>query len=475
MTTPMEQSPKQQAIELIKSAKTVLVMGHQGGDGDSLGSTVALTLALRKLGKQVQGLASDPVPGYLQFLPTASELTDTIGKADSDFVISVDTSAVEIDKLGYKNHADERKLNIVIKTKSGQLEPGNVSFGESGPQADLIIVLDTNDIERVGSLYTKYQQLFYKTPIINIDHHPGNAYFGKVNWVDLAATSTAEILVSLVEALSQTPREDGSKGNLLDADIATALLTGLTTDTGSFQNTNTTPKSFTVAAQLVASGARQQEIVQHIYKTKPLSTLKLWGKILSNIQFEPDHRFVYSTASAADLSHFGAAESETSGVIDELLKTVPGIDFALLLSEKHEGLYGSFRGVNPEVSVSEIAGLFAGGGHKMAAAFRLPGGSLADNEAAVIDKIKAYQKGERPSQPTTPAPTSPSEPTSLESIEETSPVSGATPATAGTVVSPTPLASSTDTADQSTKDQATIPTVESLLAEEPAATPAPVV
>lgn len=395
----VEQTPKQQTIELIKSAKRILIMGHQSPDGDSLGSTLALTLALRKLGKETVAVAADPVPAIFKFLPGSGEVTDKL-EVQSDFVISIDTSGVEIDKLGYKNHADQRKLNIVIKTNSGQLTPERVSYGAAGASADLIIAVDTNDVGRLGSIYEKYSQVFYKTPIVNIDHHPGNAYFGKVNWVDLTATSTAEILVSLVEALSQLPRAEGEKsadvaggksGSLLDADIATLLLTGLTTDTGSFQNTNTTPKSFTVAAQLVAAGARQQEIVQHIYKTKPLSTLKLWGKILSGIHDESSARFVYSTVSATDFKTFDASESETSGVVDELLKTVPGIDFALLLSEKKEGLYGSLRGVNLDVSVSDIAGLFGGGGHKMAAAFRIANGSLADNEQEVIAKIKEYQ------------------------------------------------------------------------------------
>src|SRR5690606_17299841 len=176
-----------------------------------------------------------------------------------------------------------------------------------------------------------------------------------------------------------------------------------TTDTGSFQNSNTTPKSFTVAAQLVAAGARQQEIVQHIYKTKPLSTLKLWGKILGNIREEREARFIYSTVAATDFSAFGAEGSETSGVVDELLKTVPNIDFALLLSEKREGLYGSLRGVNKAVSVADIAKLFGGGGHEMAAAFRIPNGSLADNEREIVSNIRNHQLGTK-NQPTNTAP-----------------------------------------------------------------------
>lgn len=435
----MDQTPKQQAIELLRAAKRVLVMGHQNPDGDAIGSVLAMTLVLRKLGKEVTPLCADPVPPTFQFLPSTSELTNSI-KGSSDFVITLDTSAVAVDKLGYKNYPETKTLNIVIKTNQGQLTPEMVSFGGGAPSVDLILVLDTNDVERLGALYTAHTDLFYKTPIINIDHHPGNDYFGKVNWVDLAATSTAEILVSLIEALAA-----GSKGEqpqtLLDPDIATLLLAGITTDTGSFQNTNTTPKSFTVAAQLVAAGARQQEIVQYIYKTKPLSTLKLWGKILSSIQEDRESRFIWSSASAADFKNAGAAESETSGVVDELMKAIPNIDFALLLSEKKDALYGSLRGVNTELSVADVAGLFGGGGHEMASAFRIPGGSLADNESEVLTKIRDFQaKRLKPGVSSTPiisepSPSAPAEIPSAESLGVvTQPPSSATTPTAA----PTP-------------------------------------
>ncbi|MBI4022639.1 DHH family phosphoesterase, partial [Candidatus Berkelbacteria bacterium] len=249
----MEQSPKQQTVELLKRAKRVVVMAHQSPDGDGIGSMLALVLALRKLGKEAQALCADPVPAVFEFLPATAEVTDQLSGSSDEFVITLDTTTVAVDKLGYKNYPDEKQLRIVIKTKQGQITEPLLSFSAGGAAADLIVVLDTNDVERLGSIYPRYADLFYKTPIVNIDHHPGNDYFGKVNWVDLAATSTAEMLVALLESLSG----QGEKA-LLDADIATLLLTGITTDTGSFQNTNTTPKSFTVAAQLVAAGARQQ-------------------------------------------------------------------------------------------------------------------------------------------------------------------------------------------------------------------------
>jgi phosphoesterase RecJ-like protein len=391
----MEQTPKQQTVELVRNAKKIIVFSHHNPDGDALGSALALTLALRKLGKEVTVANSDPVPNTFKFLPAQEQIVSELATS-GEFVISVNTNGIEVDKLGYKNVVEEQKLNIVIKTNKGAITQDLLTFKSSGASADLIFVLDTNDVDRLGSIYDRYTGLFYETPIINIDHHPGNDYFGKVNWIDLTATSTCEILVSLLESLSTLAKPAGAEAaaktpSLIDADIATLLLTGLTTDTGSFQNTNTTPKSFTVAAQLVAAGARQQEIVQHIYKTKSLSTLKLWGKILSGVQYDPTHRFLWSTVSGTDFTAFGASETETTGVVDELLKSAPNIDFALLLSEKSQGLYASLRGVNKMVSVAQIAELFGGGGHEMAAAFRIPNGSLGENESEVIEKIRAFQ------------------------------------------------------------------------------------
>jgi phosphoesterase RecJ-like protein len=380
----MELTPKQQTIELLRSSQNILILTHQNPDGDALGSMIALSMVLKKIGKTPSAYCFDPIPGIYQFLP----ISDSISKETSfakDFVISLDTSRVKVDKLGYKNETQENKLNIVITPLKGSFKPEDVSFNSGSSKFDLIIVLDSPDLERIGPFYDNNMELFYETPVINLDHHAGNDYFGKVNWVDLTATSTAEILVALIESLSR-------EKPLLDVDVATALLTGIIVDTGSFQNANTTPKSFTVAAQLVAAGGRQQEIIRHVFKTKSLSTLKLWGKILSNVTEEPAYRFVWSKITKEDYINAGADESASSGIIDELLKTAPNIDFALLLSEKMDGLHGSMRSASTGIDVSVIANMFSGGGHAAAAAFSLTGKSLIDSQDEILNKVRTYQK-----------------------------------------------------------------------------------
>ncbi|EKD57043.1 MAG: hypothetical protein ACD_58C00016G0002 [uncultured bacterium] len=379
----MELTPKQQIVELVNNSKKILVLTHVNPDGDAIGSTLALVMGLRKLNKEVVAACQDVVPNALNFLPETSEIKSDI-QNQRDFIISINTTNAKVDKLGYKQNPVENRLDIVITPKSGEFSQGDVTITPGAAKFDLIFVLDAPELERTGRIYDNNPDVFYEVPIINIDHHSGNDYFGRVNWVDLTATSTAEILVSLLESL-------GREKSVFDGEIATALLTGIITDTGSFQHNNTTPKSFTVAAQLVAAGARQQEIIQHIYKTKLLSTLKLWGKILSNIHEERKHRFVWSEVRIDDFRIFNAHESETSGVIDELLKTVPDIDFAILLSEKNDGLHVSLRGVGRGINVAELAQKFGGGGHELAAAFQIPGSSLADARDKILVQIKEVQ------------------------------------------------------------------------------------
>lgn len=380
----MELSPKQQIAELVKTNKKILILTHLNPDGDALGSILALGLVLTNLGKEVTAVCPSPIPESFKFLPSSGILKQSFD-GSKDFVISVDCSQTQVERLGYKNNPNEKKLNIVITPKKGTFSPEDLSFSYGIAKYDLIFVLDSSDLERLSSLYEDNSEIFYDTPVINIDHHPGNDYFGKVNWIDLTATSTAEILVSFLESL-------GREKSLLNEDIATCLLTGIITDTGSFQNQNTTPKSFTVSAQLVAAGARQQEIIQNVFKTRKLSTLKLWGRILNQIQHEPNQRFIWSKVSKADLDIFEANEEDTSGVVDELLKTVPQIDFALLLAERSGGVHGSLRGVGPGVSVAEIAKIFGGGGHELAAAFHIPNTTLLDVENEIISKLKDLQE-----------------------------------------------------------------------------------
>lgn len=377
-----ELSPKQQVVEALRNNKNFLILTHKNPDGDAIGSSLALYQTLKRLGKDAVIVCADETAAAFGFLSDISEIRKDCNSF-RDFVISLDTNAVKADKVMYK--VEGNKLQIIITPKNGEFTKESIAFPRGSYNFDTIIVLDCTDTDRLGNIYETNSDLFYEIPVVNIDHHAGNSNFGKINLIDLTSTSTAEILVSIIESLTGDPK-------FFDEKIATSLLTGIITDTNSFQNTNTTPKALTVAAQLVALGARQQEIIKNIYKTKQLSTLRLWGRALVNLKEEQEQGFVWSKIYKKDYQEVGASEDESAGLIDELLKTASGVDFALLLTEKNGDLHGSLRSSNRTTDVRKIAELFNGGGHVMASAFQLKGKSFDASGEEVIRKIKNYRK-----------------------------------------------------------------------------------
>lgn len=374
----MELSPKQQISELIKQSQRILVVSHKHAGGDAVSSMLAFERVLTKAGKEVSLVLSEKMDENLTFLPGIENIKRDITGA-RDLTIRISKDKFPIDKLSY-NEADGF-LNIVL-TPKGVLEKSNLEFVQGEFKYDLIFVLDTPDVERIDSVYDRYTELFFETPIVNVDHHSGNEYFGTVNMVDLTATSTAEILVSIIEAMGP--------GNF-DADVATCLLTGIIADTASFKNTNTTPKALTISAQMLAAGARQQEIIQNLYKTRPLSTLKLWGRLLSNMVYDQDHRMVISTISLADFTECGGSADDLHGVMDELLAKAPSTDVVLLLAETAKGkLTGKLKGMNGS-DVLVIAEAFGGSGQVLSAGFDILNATLASHLEQIVEKTRAIR------------------------------------------------------------------------------------
>jgi len=372
----METTPKQQTIAHVNQAKRILIVPGKP-DGDSIGSALALMQMLTKLGKEVGVVTLDEIPPYLQFLPGVTQIQKSVNSL-KDFIITLGSDGVEPDKLSY--NIVDGKLNIVISTKSGSYSAEHVSFATGSLRYDLIITLDAADFDQLGDIYKYHPQIFNEMPVVNIDHHASSANYGKVNLVDTGATSTGEILVGVGEAL----------GVEFDADIATGLLTGIISDTGSFQHANTTPKSLTVAAQMVGYGARQQEIIKHLFKTKPLASLKLWGRILSNIQFDNRLKLVWATVDYTTLQSMGVTGQDIGGLIDELMTSVPGSDIVVLLSEREPTLVSGSIRTSKQVDASVLAGILGGGGHPGAAGFKLSNTNIPGATEQLIAAVSRY-------------------------------------------------------------------------------------
>ena len=273
----MDQKLFQTIDSLIEKSQDILILTHMRPDPDGIGAALALSLVLKELGKKVTVAANEPISDTMSFLPATNSIQTILG-GNKDFVITLDCAKNTISKIKYS--AEDNRFHIIITPKDGEFAPADVTFGAGHNPFSLIIVLDTGNLEHLGPLYEKNVKLFFETPVINIDHHASNTDFGQVNLVNSTAASTTEILYDYLVYLE---KKMGKK--FITADVATLLLAGLITDTGSFQHANTSPRSLEVAAELLDLGARQQEIVKNIFKTKKLSTLKLWGIEIRRIDY----------------------------------------------------------------------------------------------------------------------------------------------------------------------------------------------
>ncbi len=376
----MEMPVLQQATALIQKANNILLLTHKKIDGDGVSSVIALTLVLQKLRKNVTAVCADTVPDVFTFLPSTHLLRQHLSST-KEIAISVRTKDLGVEKVRYTIEADH--VNFFLTSQKDTLNAKDITVMKGMHRYDLIIVLDTPDLESLGELYSQNVELFYRLPVINLDHHVNNTYFGKVNMVDITAASTTEMLMSLIPQLSEQP--------LINEDLATLLLTGIITDTGSFQNPNTTPSAFAAASRLVEYGARQQEIIKNIYKTKKLSTLRLWGQVLSNVKTDPVYRIVWSLLSQKELSQLNPTEDDMLSIIDTLLSNAPGAEIILLLVETSAGkTEGYVKTIAPSIDAGKMVQHFKGRGSYSEARLELPTG-LYQAETTVLDHISHLQ------------------------------------------------------------------------------------
>lgn len=319
----MELSPLQQAVELVNRSKNIIICLPVDPSSDAIASGLGLFLSLEKLGKRAKIVCSKfELPSGHGFLPKSDSIEKELSNV-RQFVIGLDVSRVSVEELSYA--ITDKKLNIYITPKDGFFEARDVTTSAGAYAYDCIVVIDAADLELLGDLAAKNAEFFYKTAVINVDHHPGNTHYGAVNIVDLTATSTSEIVFELVKALGF---------NVLDEQVATTLLTGIISKTKSFQTPSVTPRSLAIASHLIASGARREEIIDNLYQSKSISTLKLWGRALARVQQRFEGRFIYTLLGQQDFEKTGATEDDLPRVIDELIVNVPTAE---LIAMAYEG------------------------------------------------------------------------------------------------------------------------------------------
>jgi len=317
----MELPIDQQIFEQIRKSNKILIILPQNILADGLSAALGLRLFLNKLQKDVLVVSSGQAPENLKFLPGADALKNQIS-AGKSLVVTVDTTVKKLEEISYQT--TEAKAQIYLKAKGEEFAAQDLSFSTEKFPVDLIFVLGAKSLEDLGKLYEDNTDLFFETPKINIDNHADNEYFGQLNLVDITVSSVAEILAEVLQKYEE---------QLVDQDIATCLLLGIIFSTRSFQHVQTTPKAFLKASELVALGARQQEIIKNIYKTKSLPLLKLWGRALARMKILEVEKIVYSVLNLADFERAGAGEDELLSVLAEFIDNISGYKIIALLAE----------------------------------------------------------------------------------------------------------------------------------------------
>lgn len=232
---------------------------------------------------------------------------------------------------------------------------------ELPPPADyqLTALLGCGSLERHG--FPDWQPNL--AALLNIDHHPDNKMFGSVNLVNPSASANSEIVYGLIQKFNHP----------ISKAMATDLLTGIFTDTGGFRHASTTAEVLEITADLMRHGARIERISNYTFRNLEMAKLKAWAKALENSRFDEKQKMVYSIVTEEELAAIGAKPEHLEGVA-EILNTIPEANFSLLLKQRGDEIRGSLRSENYKgVDVSKIARSYGGGGHKLAAGFKLKG------------------------------------------------------------------------------------------------------
>ena len=217
-----------------------------------------------------------------------------------------------------------------------------------------VYVFDCGNSERLGDLEVL---ALNSTRVIVIDHHI-NPSFGDIQVIDSNAASTTQVLF----------REILSAKISIDKNIANCLMTGLITDTGRFQYSNTDNEVFEIASKLMLSGAELTSISDNIYGSIPMNAIKLQSEVLNRIELYKEEELVVSYVLQDDYLKYKIESSETDFLIDSI-RLVKESNIALLLKEQEDKSFkGSLRSRN-ELDVQQIASLFGDGGHKAASGF----------------------------------------------------------------------------------------------------------
>lgn len=318
-------------------------------------------------------VARDMAPALREELSHASNvLIGTHLNPDGDALGSALAMSLYLDTLKIQSeiichHEAPRNLRFLPHVNRVRFEPRDEKY-------DLGIILDLDSLERLGRTEPYFASC---QRLVVIDHHIPHAAPGDLRIVDTSASATALILTRLLIELKAK----------ISPEMATCLLTGIVTDTGSFRFRNTTPEALSLSAYLLECGGDLTLISEEVFQSKTLSSVKLLGHTLEVMRLACDNQIAWSALSARDFELAQARDEDTEGFVNEML-AVTSVQIAALMREPKPGKIRCSLRSRGNFDVAEVARHFGGGGHRNAAGCTLDM-PLEEAEARLVERLKA--------------------------------------------------------------------------------------
>ena len=210
-----------------------------------------------------------------------------------------------------------------------------------------------------------------------IDHHGTNTMYGDINFVNPDAPAAAQILIHIIQYF----------GVEIDKEIGTCILTGIITDTGSFQYQSTTPETFEFNADLLKRGVNVSEIYKRVLDTKSRASFELQKRANDRMEFYEDGKITFTYITKKDMEEVNAESGDHEGIVNEG-RAVEGVEVSIFLRETDKGYKASLRS-NSYVNVSDICIMFGGGGHVHAAGCTMSS-NLEQAKERILSQVKMY-------------------------------------------------------------------------------------
>jgi phosphoesterase RecJ-like protein len=295
MQNPTPSQPPADLLDILRRGTRFVIASHQRPDGDAIGSAMAMALALRALGKDATVVTDAIPPVFLQPFPAVA--------------------GIQIAQ-------------------------------EIGGVFDAALIMECGELSRTGV------RGLDRSPVVNIDHHPGNKDYGAINWVDETAAACGELVFTLIEAI----------GAPLTRDVATHIYLAVLTDTGSFHFSHLSPRTYEIAKRCVEAGADPQWIARTHYDSSSLARVRIFGAVMNAMVIVDSGRIALLSITRRTMEELQGTSDDLEGLINFPL-TVKDIEAVAFFKEVGDNDWRVSMRSKGTVDTGAIARWHGGGGH----------------------------------------------------------------------------------------------------------------